>query len=112
MQINELMEMLRRVVAESSQAEVARRIGCSSPALSQILSGTYNAKGSGGAARILEKFEAAYGGTTIDCPIMGEVALANCLDARRRLELPFVPSSRQTADLRQTCPDCRNGGRR
>jgi len=101
----ERMIIAKRAVDDVGQAEVARRIGRSASAVSQVMSGKY----AGDPDTILELIEASFASTTVHCPVMGEVYLADCIEARRRLELPHVPSSGQTADLRRTCPSCHGG---
>ncbi|MEB3167885.1 MAG: helix-turn-helix transcriptional regulator [Synechococcaceae cyanobacterium] len=97
------MEIARRAVAEHGQATVARRIGYSPSALSQVLSGKYN----GDPAAILETIEAEFGASTVDCPILGSgTPLADCLDARKRAERPFVATSGESTRLYFTCPTC------
>jgi transcriptional regulator with XRE-family HTH domain len=97
------MEIARRAVAEHGQAEVARRIGRSPSALSQVLSGKY----AGDPGTILEMIEAEFGASTVDCPILGpDTPLADCLDARKRAERPFVATSGQSTQLYFTCPTC------
>lgn len=101
------MEIARRAVAEFGQAEVARRIGKSGATVSQVLSGKYTGNTDG----ILELIEAAFASTTIDCQVMGEVFLADCIDARRRAQMPFFPSSSQAAELHRLCPKCKGEGK-
>lgn len=98
---NDCMTVARKAVAEFGQAEVARRIRRSPGSISQLMSGKYP-----NPEHILELIEAEFDTTTVNCPILGEIHLADCLDARRRAELPFFPSSSQAADLHQACPKC------
>ncbi len=95
------MEVLRQAVAEHGQAEVARRIGRSSSALSQILSGKY----AGEPGAILELVEAAFSDSNVMCPVLGDVPLATCIEERRK---PFFPSSSQRIVLWRACQVCKH----
>ncbi|MCF6267793.1 MAG: hypothetical protein L3J57_14805 [Desulfuromusa sp.] len=102
------LEVARSAVETHGQAEVAKRIGRSSSAVSLVLAGKY----AGNPDKILERIVAEFSNETVNCPILGEIALADCLEARQRAELPFFPSSGQTTELYQTCPTCKyNGGK-
>ncbi len=103
MTTSDRLEMARKAVEDHGQSEVARRIGRSPSALSQVLSGKYG----GNPEIILELIEAEFSATTILCPVMGEVHLSDCLEARRRAEMPFFPSSSQAAELHRLCPHCK-----
>ena len=100
------LEILRRACDEHGQAEVARRIGYNPSGINQVLAGTYKANPD----KILELVAAEFSSDTVNCPVMGEVCLADCLEARRRADMPFFPSSGQTAELHRTCPECKKGG--
>jgi len=95
------MKILRTVVAEHGQAAVARRIGRSSAAISQILSGKY----CGNPDRILELVDAEYGSAEVDCPVMGRVALSRCIEERNK---PFKATNPQRRHLYLACRNCRN----
>ena len=103
---NDRLAIARRAVTEHSQAEVARRIGKSPATISQVLAGTYP-----NPAAILELIASEFSPETISCPVMGEVPLSTCLDARRRAKMPFFASSRQTVELYRACPGCRHNGK-
>ena len=106
MTMNERMEIARRAVVQDGQAEVARRIGKSPAAVSLVMSGKYG----GNPATILELIASEYSSESVDCPVLGEIALADCIEARRRAELPFFPSSGQSTELYRTCPHCKHNG--
>lgn len=93
------MNLLRTVVAEHGQATVARRIGRSSAAISQILSGKYK----GNPDRILELIDAEYGSAVVDCPVMGRVALGRCIEERNK---PFKATNPQRRQLYVACRNC------
>lgn len=93
------MEIARRAVTEHGQAEVARRIGRSASALSQVLSGKY----AGDPGIILELIEAEFGDSTVACPVLGEVPLITCIEER---EKPFKATSSQRVKLWRACQAC------
>ena len=93
------MDLLRRAIAETSQADVARRIGRSAAAINQIIKGSY----SGNPEAILELVAAEYGNDVVDCPVMGEVALSQCLESRNR---PFSAANPTRVKLYKACRAC------
>jgi len=98
----EQIELLRNKVAALGQAEVARQIGYSASALSQLLGGTYK----GEPENILNKVEEVFGSTTIACPLLGEIPLAKCAEHRNR---PFAATNPQRVKQYRACREC--GGR-
>lgn len=97
------MDILRRAVANHGQSEVARRIGRSPSALSQVINGKYQ----GDPGTILELVEAEFASTTVDCPELGDIPLATCIEER---EKPFKATSSQRVRLYRACQVCRNKG--
>jgi len=93
------MELLRRVVAEHGQAEVARRIGKSDSAVCQVLSGKYQ----GSTENILQRVEEVFGQSTVVCPIVGEISLGKCAENRKR---PFAATNPTRVALFRACPKC------
>ncbi len=104
MTTHDRMDLLKQAVAASSQAEVARRIGRSASAINQVLKGSYP-----NPEAILELVAAEYGGDTVDCPVMGQVPLAQCLEERGR---PFRATNHQAVKLFQACTKCPRGGQK
>ncbi len=94
-----LMRVLRVAVEESSQAEVARRIGRSAAAINQVLKGAY----AGNPDMILELVSAEFGGAEVDCPVMGRVALLQCIENR---QMAFSATNHQRVRLWKTCRSC------
>jgi len=94
------MKILHTVVAEHGQASVARQIGRSSAAISQIMSGKYQ----GNPDRILELIDAEYGSAEVDCPVMGRVPLSRCIEERNK---PFKATNPQRRQLYLACRSCR-----
>jgi transcriptional regulator with XRE-family HTH domain len=98
----DLMNLLRRAVKEHGQSTVARKIGRSPSAISQILSGTYK----GEPSAILHRVEEEFGGVMVDCPVFGcPIPLKRCADERRRLPRYTNPVARM---LTNACPTCKN----
>lgn len=95
------MALLRRVVDQLGQAEVARRIGRAPSAINQILKGTYKAS----PEAILERVAAEFGEAIVDCPIMGAVPLARCIEERSK---PFKATNPQRRTLIQACQVCKH----
>jgi len=96
---NDRLALLRRVCAETSQAEVARRIGYSSSAVCQVLSGDYPKPGN-----LLTKVEEIYGSGTVDCPGLGEqITLSQCAAFRKR---PFAAINPEWVRMNKACRAC------
>ena len=100
-----VMGILRRAVAESSQAQVARRIGRSPAAVNQVLKGIY----AGDTDAVLERVSAEYGGAEVECPVMGLIALSHCIENRA---LAFRPTNHQRVKLWKGCRECERNPRR
>ncbi|MGE4334566.1 MAG: helix-turn-helix domain-containing protein [Pigmentiphaga sp.] len=99
----DLMDLLRRACAEHGQSVVARRIGRSPSALSQVLSGKYQ----GDPGTILQLVEEEFGGVTVECPVFGcTIPLKRCARERRNPR-HTNPVARMLA---ATCPTCEQGG--
>jgi len=99
-----LTGLLREAVAGSSQAQVARTIGRSAAAINQVLKGVY----AGNTDAVLERVDAEYGGAEVDCPVMGRIALAHCIENRARA---FRPTNHQRVRLWKGCRDCERNPR-
>jgi len=97
---NDRLALLRRVCAETSQAEVARRIGCSSAIPCGVLKGTYTGDTEG----FLAKVEEIYGSGTVDCPGLGEqITLSQCAAYRKR---PFAAINPEWVRMNKACRAC------
>jgi len=102
---NELLSMLQRAVDEAgSQSAVARRIGYSAAAVSQVLSGKYG----GDMTTMLARVEEVYGSRTVRCPVLGEIVLSRCAAERHTL---FSASSPVRVRLFSACKRCSNNQR-
>jgi len=93
------MELLKKKCDETSQAAVARKIGKSASTINQILKGTY----AGDSTNVLILIEEAYGQTTIECPVAGEITLGKCAEHRRR---PFAATNPLRVQLYRACQTC------
>ncbi len=93
------MNLLRQKVTELGQAEVARRLDVSAAAISQLLSGKYQASPDNILRRVVEVF----GGLSVDCPVLGEIPLAQCSDERKK---PFTTANHQAVALWRACQGC------
>lgn len=99
---NDLINMLHRAVADAgSQSAVARRIGYSPAAVSQVLSGKYG----GDMATMLARVEEVYGSRQVLCPVLGAIALSRCAMERRT---PFSASNPVRVRLFRACKTCSN----
>ena len=98
------MKLLTEKVAEIGQAEVARRLGKSPAAISQILNGKYAAAPDEILKRVIEVF----GGITIECPVLGDTPLSRCATERK---VPFSATSHQRVALYRACKTCHYNGR-
>lgn len=93
------LELLRRAVAASSQAAVARRIGRSAAAVNQVLKGTY----AGNPQAILDLVAAYFGDETVMCPVLGEIPRHRCIEERGK---PFCPTNPVRVRLYKECAKC------
>lgn len=93
------MKLLQQKVSELGGAEVARRLGISAAAISQLRSGTYQASPDNILRRVVEVF----GGLSVDCPVLGQIPLARCADERKK---PFTTANHQAVQLWRSCQGC------
>jgi transcriptional regulator with XRE-family HTH domain len=96
------MELLKNKCRELGQAEVARRIGKSDSAISQVLSGKYK----GDPAIILQLVEEVFGGTIVQCPVLGPITLGRCAQERKK---PFAATNPVRIRLYKACRECKGG---
>ena len=74
------LDLLRNKCAETSQARVARDLGCSPSAINSILKGSYP-----NPEHILQRVIEVYGGLFVDCPELREqIPYRECAEHRRR----------------------------
>jgi hypothetical protein len=93
------MSLLKKAVAESGQAAVARKLGYSPSAINQVLKGTYR----GSLFNLLSRVDEVYSDQTVNCPVMGTVPLSRCAHERKKR---FGTSSPQRVRLWRACQDC------
>lgn len=90
------IEVLRQECARTSQAAVARRLGVSPSMISQGVRGVYT----GDTERLRALVEGAFLGRRVGCPVLGEVALNECLEHQAR---PFAATNPQRVALFRAC---------
>ena len=96
------MDLLRDAIAEhGSQAKVAKLLGYSSATISQVLSGNYG----GQLDTFLTRVEEVFGKAEINCPVLGEILLPECVDARRK---PFTTANPHRVRMFHACRVCVN----
>lgn len=101
----DLMTLLNKKVAETSQANVARILGVSDSAISQLRSGTYK----GAPDALLQRVREVFGDETVNCPVLGMIPLGRCAEKRK---LPFAATNPQRVELYRACQKCpQNGGK-
>ncbi len=74
------LEVLREACEESSQVIIGKRLGYSKTTVSQVLGGKYT----GDVARFQESVEAVLMKRTVNCPVLGDIALSVCLSHQKR----------------------------
>ena len=93
------LQLLRGACEETSQAEVARKLGYSPSAINQVLKGTYPDP-----QKILSLVEQVYSqSATINCPIVGPITPGKCVEHRNR---PFAATNPTRVALFRRCPAC------
>jgi len=99
------LALLRKVCAEKSQAEVARRTGFSSAVVCGVLKGTYKGDSEG----FLKRFEEVFGNSTVACPGLGEsIPLGRCAAYRKR---PWSCVNHEWIRMYQACRNCANNSK-
>lgn len=93
------MKLLRDKAEEFGQADVARRLGISAAAISQLLAGKYQASPDNILKRVVEVF----GGLSVACPVLGEIPLSRCADERKK---QFTTANHQAVQLWRACHGC------
>lgn len=90
------IDLLRASCTVTSQAHVARKIGYSQAVVCQVLSGTYN----GDLQRVRAAVEGALMNVQVDCPVLGLISRAKCVEIQRR---PFTPTNPANVALYRAC---------
>lgn len=95
-QAPEWVTALAQECDKTSQAKVARRLHYSGSTINQVLAKKYV----GRLDIVQKKVEGAYLHRTVDCPILGELALDACLDHQSK---PFAATNAQRVMLYRAC---------
>jgi hypothetical protein len=98
----EWLEVLRREVAGSSQAAVARDLQVSETTISLVLAGRYGAK----TTAIERLVRGRYLGAKVQCPAAGFDLPANLCVVYQRV--PFAPGNPSRVRFQLACPSCPN----
>lgn len=99
--MSDWVETLRRERDRIGGKAAARAVGISETTVSQLLSGTYK----GNWKRMQSRVEGALMGTTVECPVAGDIPRDRCMDHQTR---PFSATSPMRVQLSRTCPTCPN----
>lgn len=81
------------------QGATARRIGIAKSTINEVMRRTYKAR----LGNIEQKVRGALMGTTVVCPVLGEIGVDLCLENQRR---PFSAANPIRVQLHRTCPTC------
>lgn len=93
------IKILALAADQSSQSAVAKRLGKSGAAVSQILANKYHAD-TGAIERVVR---GVLMGVTVECPVAGEISIAVCSANQQQ---PFSTANRQSVRLHRACPQC------
>lgn len=83
-----------------SQSSIARKVGYSPSAISQVLSNTYQ---NGDISRVEQAVRGALMAETVNCPVLGDIPRNTCIQWQRK---PFATTNSHRIRMHQTC---RNG---
>ncbi len=99
------LDVLRAECERTSQAAVARRLGVSPAMVNQVLKNRYR----GNIQRLRARVEGMFLGRSVECPVLGQIALNECLDHRER---PFAATNPLRVRLWKACRQCHDASRR
>ncbi|WP_027358865.1 helix-turn-helix domain-containing protein [Desulforegula conservatrix] len=94
--------LLRQKVDDFGQGEVAKRLGYSKATVSLVINDKYN----GNLNSVLLKVKEVFGGLKVNCPVLGEIDLAECAENKRQ---PFSASNPLRVRLFKACKACEVG---
>lgn len=97
----EWVTALARACAETSASAVARRLGVSTSTLSEVLRRKY----AGRVDRVADTAAALFLAAEVQCPVLGRIGRAACLEHQRRVA-SGVRSSGVRVRLAAECPAC------
>jgi len=95
------VKALARACDETSQNQVARRLGYSAPVVSLLMRNAYK----GDLRRIEELVRAELMQERRDCPALGEIRLTECLHLQDQAMHPGSPNPLR-ANMRRACNAC------
>ncbi|WP_043062125.1 hypothetical protein [Brucella anthropi] len=93
----EWIVILAEACDRESQSAVARKVGYSASAVSQVLSNTYQ---NGDINRVEQAIRGALMAETVDCPVMGDLPRNTCVLWQRK---PFVATNAHRVRMFQAC---------
>lgn len=73
-------ETLKNEVEQTSLTAVAKKLSMSKATVSQVLNGKYSAS----TATIQQKVEGAFMHSEVECPILGDIPINECLEHQKR----------------------------
>lgn len=100
---NGVETLLKQMVDELGETEVARRIGYSKSAICHVMNGSYR----GNPEKVLAAVRLVFDATPVPCPVLGEITLGRCAHERTR---PFRATNPVRVRLAKTCRACTQGG--
>ena len=96
-EIPDWIVILAEACDRESQSAIARKVGYSASAISQVLSNSYQ---NGDIARVEQAARGALMAETVDCPVMGEIAHNTCIQWQRK---PFATTNSHRIRMHQAC---------
>lgn len=93
------LQALRDLCEKTTQADVARRLGVSQPAVSGALKGRYI----GNVERLAERIRGELLNEHVPCPVLGQITTRICQDER---EKPFHTANPVRVRLWKECRQC------
>lgn len=96
-EIPDWIVILAEACDRESQSAIARKVGYSPSAISQVLSNTYQ---NGDIARVEQAVRGALMSETVDCPVMGEMPHNTCIQWQRK---PFATTNSHRIRMHQAC---------
>ena len=90
------LQALAERCLETTQADVARRLGVSPALVNRVLKGSYP----GDMGRIEALVRGTFMNSSVECPVLGAISRRRCLDEQHR---PFAPTNPQRVALYRAC---------
>lgn len=89
----------QQIVKKEGLQAVSTRLGVSKSTVCHVVRGTYKGKPD----RILKLAEGAYSQRTVECPVLGGITYARCIEEKNR---SFSAVNPIRVRLARTCPRC------